>query len=85
MRWMEKLRRVLGRGKGVVIGMDANAKSEWWGKGKRDNRGRELEEEILRGEWGILNEVGQGPTFVSASGSSYIDITVRSEGVVVHG
>lgn len=42
VRWLERLRRVLGREKDVVIGKDSNAKSEWWGKGKRDNRGSEL-------------------------------------------
>lgn len=51
------------RDKKIIIGADANAKSEWWHSGKNDDRGEMLEEAIVRMELCVLNQPGYPKTF----------------------
>ena len=74
------LDRIVTRLKGriLVIGADANAKSHLWHSGRTDGRGEELEQLIARHDLLVLNEPGQPTTFQSTRGSSNIDVTLAS-------
>lgn len=66
------------RGEKVLVGLDANARSKWWGVDDRDERGMKLEDVIVVDEWWVLNDIVEGPTFETTRGSSYIDVTLSS-------
>ena len=63
----------------VIIGTDANSKSRLWGSPRVDRNGRLREEFIAAQRLAVLNDGEQGPTFHTANGSSYIDVTLVTE------
>jgi len=63
----------------VIIGTDANSKSTLWGSPRADRNGRLMEEFIAAQRLTVLNDGEQGPTFQTANGSSYIDVTLVTE------
>lgn len=78
--YLYKLDNVLTalRGKPVLIGMDANAKSPLWHAEHADENGTMLEELILQHGLVVLNESGHDSTYASVHGESNIDVTLVS-------
>lgn len=66
------------RGKRLLIAVDSNARLSLWGSQRSDERGEKFEELIREFNMQILNRIEQGPTFWTARGSSYIDVTLVS-------
>lgn len=66
------------RGKRLLVALDANARSSLWGPQETDERGARLEELIRSFGLEVVNRLGQPPTFWTARGSSYIDVTLVS-------
>ena len=63
----------------IIITADANAKSELWHSGSRDERGESLEELIQELQLEIVNQPGQPPTFHNRAGAqSNIDVTLTN-------
>lgn len=77
--YIDELSRILRRlkGKRVLIGMDANARSKMWGN-IRSEDGQLFEDLIRTNDLKVLNDAAQGPTFESLNGSSLIDVTLAS-------
>lgn len=67
------------RGKKVIIGCDANAKSPVWGSRTLDERGRKLEDFIAENNLVILNKENELSTFSNIHGESNIDVTLATE------
>lgn len=65
-----------GRHKGpTIVAGDFNAKHEAWGGIITDPRGEELLELAIMFGWELANDSGQGPTFESVNGRSWVDVT----------
>lgn len=77
LRHLEMVLRTL-RGKRLLIAVDSNARSSLWGPQRSDERGEKFEELIRASDMHVLNRIEQGPTFWTARGSSYIDVTLGS-------
>lgn len=66
----------------LIIGGDFNAKHEIWGGLIIDERGEKLIELLILHNLFIINEKNSTPTFSSANGQSWIDITAVSGGLI---
>jgi hypothetical protein len=82
---LEQLDKVLSnlRGKKVVVGVDANAKSPLWCSRSINDRGEALEAIIAQYGLHVLNQPGQTPTFETTRGRSNIDITMASPEIIL--
>lgn len=78
--YLGRLDEVAGRlrGKPLLIGMDANAKSFWWNSRVTDGRGRQLEDFILQHDLQVLNTPTELSTYCSVHGESWIDVTLAT-------
>ncbi|CAK9834251.1 Retrovirus-related Pol polyprotein from type-1 retrotransposable element R1 (Fragment), partial [Anthophora retusa] len=70
------------RGKRIILGIDANARSSLWGPQGTDERGAQFEALIRSFGLGVVNDAAQSPTFTSTAGSSYIDVTLASPSIL---
>ena len=61
---------------GVIVGMDANAKSTTWHSNNSDVRGRKLEEFIAQNGLRVINREQEQSTFQVTCGESNIDVTL---------
>lgn len=77
LRHLETVLRSL-RGQRVLVAMDANARSPMWGPQSADERGVQLENLIRAFGYDVINDVQQPPTYWTARGSSFIDVTMVS-------
>lgn len=77
LRHLETVCRSL-RGKRLLIAADANARSSLWGPQDTDERGAKFEDLIRAFGFQVLNDAAQPPTFWTARGSSFIDVTLAS-------
>lgn len=69
-------------GKTIIICMDSNAHSELWGLYcNTDERGRKMEEFIYEKGFVLINNRTEPPTFSTANGESYIDLTLVNNGL----
>ena len=68
---------------GLIIGMDANAKSHRWFSGRTDERGGKLEELISKHDLEVANVRQEYTTFAGPVGNSNIDVTL-TKGRVRH-
>lgn len=66
----------------ILIGGDFNAKNVVWGGNRTDDRGAQLAEFIIARDLLPLNTPESPPTFESARGCSWIDITLASQNIV---
>lgn len=66
------------RGQRFIVSVDANARSSLWGPQRTDERGNKFEDLISAHGLEILNDAGQGPTFETMQGTSFIDVTLAS-------
>lgn len=66
------------RGKRLLVAVDANARSSLWGPQETDERGAKFEDLIRAFGLQVVNRAGQSPTFWTARGSSFIDVTLAS-------
>ena len=66
----------LGQNKGIIIGVDSNARSKTWYDVINNSRGTQLEEYLTTSELHILNNRTEVPTFEGSRGSSFIDLTL---------
>lgn len=80
LRHLEKVCHSL-RGKRLVIAVDANARSSLWGPQETDERGAQFEDLIRAFGLQVLNDAAQPPTYWTARGSSYIDVTLASPAI----
>lgn len=62
----------------VLITMDSNAKSHMWFSKETDERGKIVEEFLLRNDLYILNEPNNAPTYLTTKGDSNIDLSLIS-------
>lgn len=71
-------------GERIIIGADANAKSDWWFSGKNDERGDLLEEFILEKELCVINKGGFPKTYRGhiPSKESNVDVTLGTEEMI---
>ncbi|KMQ90177.1 reverse transcriptase [Lasius niger] len=69
------------RGKRLIVAVDANARSSLWGSQETDDRGAKLEDLVRAYGIEVVNDVGQAPTFWTARGSSFIDVTLASPSI----
>ena len=65
----------------VLLGMDSNSHSTFWGCDSNNSRGDKLEEWILQNNLAVVNR-GYEKTFVSPIGSSIIDLTLVSNEIL---
>jgi hypothetical protein len=63
----------------VIIGTDANSKPTLWVSPRAVHNGRLMEEFIAAQRLTVLSDGEQGPTFLTANGSSFIDVTLVTE------
>lgn len=70
------------RGKPVLIGTDANARSPLWFSDESDDPGQRLEDFIFEHRLQVINEVSPYYTFSSHAGESNIDVTVVSSAAI---
>lgn len=68
--------------KELVIAGDFNAKNTYWGGERTDGRGTLLLEWAYALNLNVLND-GTLPTLVRTNGTSYIDLTMATEGMMV--
>lgn len=61
----------------TVLG-DFNAKHQAWGGDRSDTQGDKLAQFIINNSLYILNDKDQGPTYLSTTGRSYIDLTLTN-------
>lgn len=66
------------RGKRVLVAVDANARSSLWGPQETDERGAKFEDLIRAFGMQVVNDAAQPPTYWTARGASYIDVTLAS-------
>ena len=66
------------RGKRLLVAVDANARSSLWGPQETDERGAKFEDLIRAFGLQVLNDAAQPPTYWTARGSSYIDVTLAT-------
>lgn len=62
----------------IILGGDLNAKGRLWGNEITDERGTELIEFMLTNNLATLNNSDSIPTFETANGKSWIDVTLTS-------
>lgn len=70
------------RGKKIIIGIDANAKSPLWCSWSFNDRGEVLEAVIAKYGLHVLNQPGQTATFETILGRSNINVTMASPEVI---
>lgn len=75
---LDKVLRRL-RGKRIIIGIDANAKSPLWGSRTLDERGATLEDFIAEQNLVVLNRNNEPSTFSNGRGETNIDVTLATE------
>lgn len=66
------------RGQRVIVGGDVNAESPLWNSARTTRRGELLEDFLAQRGLVVLNEPGQLPTFSSAAGESFVDVTLAT-------
>jgi hypothetical protein len=71
------------KGRKVIIGIDANAKSPLWNSRSTDDRGEALEAVIAQYGLHIANKTGHAYTFETTRGRSNIDITLTSPELIL--
>lgn len=78
--YLDRIREILRSllGCRIVLCLDANAKSCAWGATQSDIRGRALEDLLLESNVHVVNQPGSPATFVSHSGSTFIDVTLAT-------
>jgi len=67
---------------GLIIVVDCNARSKMWHDIVTNQRGKILEEFIIRNDLYVMNEATETPTFQSNRGSSRIDLTIANSKLV---
>lgn len=77
LRHLETVLRTL-RGERIIVAVDANARSSLWGSPETDERGAKFEDLVRACGMRVVNVAAQGPTFWTARGSSFIDVTLAS-------
>lgn len=80
LRHLEKVCHSL-RGKRLIVAVDSNARSSLWGPQETDERGAQLEDLIRSFSLQIVNDADQPPTYWTARGSSFIDVTLASPAI----
>lgn len=78
MQRLLKIRQTIGQAR-IIIGADLNANSQSWGSRALDARGKEVESMLAQSGWMVINGGGSPPTYISPTGSSYIDATIVSQ------
>ena len=81
IRKIEKITPTLP-GEKLIISADVNARSPLWHCHHADTSGEEIELALASFDLMVLNEPGSPLTFRSHSGTSTIDITLASRGVL---
>jgi hypothetical protein len=66
----------LTRGKGLILSVDSNSRSNLWHDMYMNQRGETLEEFIITSDLLLMNEVTGIPTFKTIRGCSWIDLTL---------
>ncbi|GBN68058.1 hypothetical protein AVEN_100098-1 [Araneus ventricosus] len=61
----------------LLVG-DFNARSQVWGYGFEDHRGRVISDFLVTNNFSICNDVDLGPTFVTNTGQGFPDLTLIS-------
>lgn len=77
-RDIEKMGKIidLAKDKGIILCMDSNARSKLWHDITTNQRGRTLEEFLIISDLFLINENTGIPTFETARGCSWIDLTL---------
>lgn len=75
---LRKLKQVvqIAKGRGLVTGIDTNARSRLWYDSFTNKRGKILEEFLIENKLLVMNEDNGRPTFQSNRGASNIDLTI---------
>lgn len=68
--------------KNVIIAGDFNAKSHTWGGDILDDRGEAVTEFIIKNNLTLLNDSNSEPTFETARGKSWIDLSIISNSLI---
>lgn len=66
------------KGNRLLVTIDSNARSSLWGPQEIDTKGPKLVDLISAYGMVVINNIGQGPTYRTARGASYIDVTLAS-------
>jgi hypothetical protein len=66
----------LTKGNGLILSIDSNSRSKLWHDKYTNQRGKILEEFIITSDLVIMNEAIEIPTFETARGHSWIDLTL---------
>jgi Endonuclease-reverse transcriptase len=76
--YLNQLREIMRhlRGKRVMVGIEANARSSMWQSDRTCGRGSGLEDFILEQGLLVINKRSPFPTFSSSSGDSNIDVSL---------
>jgi hypothetical protein len=72
----------LAKGKGLLVAIDSNARSNMWHNVITNKRGRLLEEFVIENRLHIINEESRLTTFESSRGNSNVDLTLTDNKMV---
>jgi hypothetical protein len=75
IRKVEEIKE-LTRGKGLILSIDSNSRSQLWHDMYTSQRGKTLEEFIITSDLLLMNEATGIPTFETIRGRSWIDLTL---------